>query len=634
MRPVARPALPDAYRTVQEGIQDECESAQETYIRLLRTARRREYYKSVVRALPKATAGQKKANRKVGRTALKKANGKNLDQLVGQLDGFAAKIGTQPPTPAGAAIGMLTAKELAQLRPQIAAWSAVEAYYRTQAKAAMKRHADRVARRYPKARGPLITGIGQYCSYCEMPMTSGLAIEHTVARSSFPEYGAEWTNFLLACAACNSAKGSRPAYEEFANATFTTTAQAARAAAVATLRTPADTDYVNAGTEFRYELSRVVRLDQTFVFEEALRDTEVYPLISQNLLTVRRADNGTLMAETSATAYSRFALTTAQVTGLADFSATTWNGGVPQSVAVGGLPDTLREVGRQIAEFGTWSVPEAPTGAGATLRFRLDHSVTYRFSFGPQSTSVTYGTADWEHTIATPGGTVRRHVTHGVLAAAETTTLGHRFFPSIEAVPAPHSAGTPPSEYDVTITDRYWVRLSAGDAPLAGGQPEIDLEVRAVAEAPIELRLLSATPTNALTNALDLRRRSTVRLLDLNSDPRVRVDNAGSTRAKDLERTMDRRVFRRTLTWWTATQSIRRAVRAAQLAHGDLTQDAGYQMVLRAVADTAAATGCWTLWGDVVTKMLATATDAPSVRVRDDLRERLRTDYPGTRFPA
>ncbi|MCK9920651.1 hypothetical protein MXD61_01785 [Frankia sp. AgPm24] len=76
----------------------------------------------------------------MGRTALQKASGKSLDQLVGQLDGFAAKLGTQPPTPAGAAIGMLTAKELAQLRPPIAAWNAVENYYRTQARAAMKRH--------------------------------------------------------------------------------------------------------------------------------------------------------------------------------------------------------------------------------------------------------------------------------------------------------------------------------------------------------------------------------------------------------------------------------------------------------------------------------------------------------------
>lgn len=63
---------------------------------------------------------------------------------------------------------------------------------------------------YRQARSSLIADIGQYCSYCELPLTSSLAIEHTLPKYWFPQNQLSWSNFLLACPVCNSVKGSNP----------------------------------------------------------------------------------------------------------------------------------------------------------------------------------------------------------------------------------------------------------------------------------------------------------------------------------------------------------------------------------------------------------------------------------------
>jgi len=64
--------------------------------------------------------------------------------------------------------------------------------------------------RYSEARDPLIERIGDYCSYCEMrfPMP---AVEHIKPKSTTAALALVWTNFLLACPSCNSAKGTKVA---------------------------------------------------------------------------------------------------------------------------------------------------------------------------------------------------------------------------------------------------------------------------------------------------------------------------------------------------------------------------------------------------------------------------------------
>lgn len=60
------------------------------------------------------------------------------------------------------------------------------------------------------ARRDMIQGIGAYCSYCGSPIYSHLAIEHRLPKNTFTLFAFDYSNFLLACATCNSAKGNKP----------------------------------------------------------------------------------------------------------------------------------------------------------------------------------------------------------------------------------------------------------------------------------------------------------------------------------------------------------------------------------------------------------------------------------------
>ncbi|NJK32339.1 MAG: HNH endonuclease [Deltaproteobacteria bacterium] len=51
--------------------------------------------------------------------------------------------------------------------------------------------------------------MGDYCSFCEMPLAAALAVEHIRCKDSNLDLELEWTNFLLACPSCNSTKGTK-----------------------------------------------------------------------------------------------------------------------------------------------------------------------------------------------------------------------------------------------------------------------------------------------------------------------------------------------------------------------------------------------------------------------------------------
>lgn len=56
----------------------------------------------------------------------------------------------------------------------------------------------------------LIGRLGEYCSYCEVPLGANLAVEHVLPKINNPTEETTWGNFLLACPNCNSHKGRRP----------------------------------------------------------------------------------------------------------------------------------------------------------------------------------------------------------------------------------------------------------------------------------------------------------------------------------------------------------------------------------------------------------------------------------------
>lgn len=59
---------------------------------------------------------------------------------------------------------------------------------------------------YQSAKYPLGANIGEYCSYCERPVSdAALAVEHIQAKgiTKYAHLEFSWTNFLLSCARCN-----------------------------------------------------------------------------------------------------------------------------------------------------------------------------------------------------------------------------------------------------------------------------------------------------------------------------------------------------------------------------------------------------------------------------------------------
>lgn len=69
--------------------------------------------------------------------------------------------------------------------------------------------APRVYANYKDADQDLKNRLGSYCSYCERRIATNLAVEHILPKDpnlGFADLRNTWSNFLLACVNCNSAK--------------------------------------------------------------------------------------------------------------------------------------------------------------------------------------------------------------------------------------------------------------------------------------------------------------------------------------------------------------------------------------------------------------------------------------------
>lgn len=65
---------------------------------------------------------------------------------------------------------------------------------------------------YEDAKQDLTNRLGSYCSYCERRLATNLAVEHILPKDpalGFAHLRNEWTNFLLGCVNCNSAKKTK-----------------------------------------------------------------------------------------------------------------------------------------------------------------------------------------------------------------------------------------------------------------------------------------------------------------------------------------------------------------------------------------------------------------------------------------
>lgn len=64
--------------------------------------------------------------------------------------------------------------------------------------------------KYQDAISDLSAALGWYCSYCEQPIKHVPEVEHVLPKSLNHSLVCCWSNFLLACKSCNTAKGNNP----------------------------------------------------------------------------------------------------------------------------------------------------------------------------------------------------------------------------------------------------------------------------------------------------------------------------------------------------------------------------------------------------------------------------------------
>ncbi len=67
----------------------------------------------------------------------------------------------------------------------------------------------KVVNDYKLWRSDLIERIGDYCSYCNIPLSHARQVEHVVAQS-LGGGTTDWSNLLLACGPCNNEKSNKP----------------------------------------------------------------------------------------------------------------------------------------------------------------------------------------------------------------------------------------------------------------------------------------------------------------------------------------------------------------------------------------------------------------------------------------
>jgi hypothetical protein len=68
---------------------------------------------------------------------------------------------------------------------------------------------EQASEEYSFYRKALVKRLGEYCSFCEVPLGASLAVEHIISKSTVPTLEADWNNFILACTNCNSSKSNK-----------------------------------------------------------------------------------------------------------------------------------------------------------------------------------------------------------------------------------------------------------------------------------------------------------------------------------------------------------------------------------------------------------------------------------------
>jgi hypothetical protein len=428
---------------------------------------------------------------------------------------------------------------------------------------------------YPNARRAMIDRIGQYCSYCELPIVANLAIEHVVPKTSFPLLATRWSNFLLACAACNSKKGSLPEYVPGpANETPDEAATRMRA----TFRAPSDADYQvrNSGRntfmgrfnqEFMYELRYLNRVEGDVLGMYPLSAAEVFPGFLEGRAQFALGPSGTIILTTQLP----------PIQGPAPNGLETFLSGQPTTIWATEFPPEMRVDG-EAGGFGSYIRVGDPVAVNDGHTFAYEHRVEYLVDIGQRPATVTRnGTPPTQASDLEVPSTIRKWVAAQTMSLGWLQGLGHESMPIISVEPDPNS-GVVPTRFLFTLTTPCKAHVSNDGL----------LSLSWVWTGPVELHLL---PNSAEDGGP--RQQVTIDMLDLN----------GERNSRTVDRTVrvfDRRVYRRTFAMFAALQAIKNVGAGA---NGGCTADETH-MLIGTITDLARGTGCLTMWHWIVNSVL------------------------------
>lgn len=608
MRPVTRPHASAAYQAIEAAAEDACTAAQQAlFFEWTYNPIREKLYDPIDayysrRLAPQLDFSPDKSLLAQGDVQLRQA----FDVAWAQLQ---AGMGAAPDWKGmpESQLRPLTAAALAALQKLDTLVARADAQITAAAKA--------YGKAYPKARGDLVAGLGQYCSYCELPMSANLAVEHMVPKSTFPQFAARWDNFLLCCSACNSRKLDQPDYRTYQQAAG---ADATRQSALASMRFPTDAGYTNFVASFGYRLNAT---DQ-----DGVPDPRAPGAAGGNIAGPPELVDMTARGPVARVGYIVLRAAVPDAADQAQLAALA-TGGAAQ--APNAVPAALRNSFAVLADLGGYSA-EVEENSAARLAFRLSHSVTYRFDTSGVKLKVTR-----------PGGApqelnVRSRIAQGWLLTGavprdillSNANLGYRYLPDVTVTALP--AGVTRTQYDVTVADRYRCELDLASNVLT---------VAALVTTPYMLEIFARPAFDATgAQAADLAKK-TIERLDLNDERALGKATRGGRRKRDDDdnNLVNRRVAWRTRTWFVAQASLERAKSASAMAQANpaTASAAEFELLVELIGQTMRHTGCWSVWMTVGATLPAPPANATPATVPFDVATRLRalaTDlFPGTR---
>lgn len=425
-------------------------------------------------------------------------------------------------------------------------------------------HIERITRTYTQARGDLITNIGQYCSYCEMPLAASLAVEHMLPKKWFWNNSVSWDNFLLACPICNSIKNDEPSAGRAKREALKTKPDPnwhdLEVAARSLYFWPSDAvNYTSFPANYRHSVFLALRyMDGKLSLEREMTAAQLDPLIRDRALTLAPEDDSGYfkawmqpdLGSTPATVPLCNGLNAQSLPDIAPIVAvinavTNANPGLLADAAQYWLPPDKPVSIKTVVANSTWELSQKEgyvitTTEPVMVRFPDNHSVR----------------------VAISGQHAALGLASGLLPPAIANVIGvDPLGRTIE------TQKTGMNEYVAYVSRVYRVYLVNGV-----------MRVRALQINPVEVRLMGA---NNKANY-------TAKHLGLNkitgNDPKA----------------SDRRTSRRVRAFFAAVDAVGRLAEAIALSDQKLLTD-----LQSVIIQTAIATGFWSVWSQVFSKSVS-----------------------------